>query len=245
MPLFTWDPIPGAESYYVLVARDPSFTNVVDYAYTRIPAYAPRLSARRSLRRRDDPLLLGRAPRRQRQRQRRLGGAPLERPAELHEAVHASDPAEPDRRRRSSPRRRRSSSGRRSSAQGATGSRSRRRPTFSGTPLDDVVTDSTAFTSNTTYPADTTLYWRVRAEAENGSRLGRADMVGRGTFRSSCPSRCSMRATPTNGAFLPTVRWIACAGRESPTTCTLVEPDGDTEDVHPGIPCRRPRPSRR
>ena len=37
-------------------------------------------------------------------------------------------------------------------------------PTFSG-PIDDVVTDSTAYTSNTTYPSDTTLYWRVRAEA--------------------------------------------------------------------------------
>ena len=43
MPLFTWSPIPGAESYYVLVARDPNFTNVIDYAYTRLPAYAPRL----------------------------------------------------------------------------------------------------------------------------------------------------------------------------------------------------------
>src|SRR5207249_115422 len=33
-------------------------------------------------------------------------------------------------------------------------------PTF-GSPIDDVLTDSTAFSSSNTYPADTVLYWRV------------------------------------------------------------------------------------
>ena len=42
MPLFTWKPLAGAQSYFVLVARDPSFTNIVDYAFTQVPAYAPR-----------------------------------------------------------------------------------------------------------------------------------------------------------------------------------------------------------
>ena len=42
MPLFTWKAVPGATSYWVLIAKDPSFTNVVDYGFTRIPAYAPR-----------------------------------------------------------------------------------------------------------------------------------------------------------------------------------------------------------
>src|SRR5205814_1607429 len=35
-------------------------------------------------------------------------------------------------------------------------------PTFSNV-LDTVVTDSTAYTSSKTYPTDTQLYWRVRA----------------------------------------------------------------------------------
>lgn len=42
MPVFTWNPIPGAQSYFVVVANDPFFTTIEDYAYTRVPAYAPR-----------------------------------------------------------------------------------------------------------------------------------------------------------------------------------------------------------
>ena len=32
----------GANSYFVVVAKDANFTNVVDEGFTRIPAYAPR-----------------------------------------------------------------------------------------------------------------------------------------------------------------------------------------------------------
>lgn len=42
MPVFTWNPIQGAQSYYVVVSTDASFTNIVDYAFTKVPAYAPR-----------------------------------------------------------------------------------------------------------------------------------------------------------------------------------------------------------
>jgi hypothetical protein len=45
MPVFTWAPLAGAASYWVIVARDASFTNIVDYAFTQIPAYAPRRAA--------------------------------------------------------------------------------------------------------------------------------------------------------------------------------------------------------
>ncbi len=41
-PYFTWNPIPRAQGYFVLVSRDPNFTTVTDYAYVRSPAYAPR-----------------------------------------------------------------------------------------------------------------------------------------------------------------------------------------------------------
>src|SRR4029453_2432986 len=40
-------------------------------------------------------------------------------------------------------------------------------PTFASGMLDDVTTDSTAFTGDTTYPPGKKLYWRVRASDEN------------------------------------------------------------------------------
>jgi hypothetical protein len=47
-------------------------------------------------------------------------------------------------------------------------------PTFvniirEGSSTTGAVTDSTAYTSNTAYPGGQTLYWRVQAEAEDGS----------------------------------------------------------------------------
>ena len=42
VPLFTWNPVAGANGYFVIVAHDPAFSNIVDYAFTHIPAYAPR-----------------------------------------------------------------------------------------------------------------------------------------------------------------------------------------------------------
>ena len=41
-PLFTWKPIAGMASYWVIVAKDPSFTTIIDYAITHVPAYAVR-----------------------------------------------------------------------------------------------------------------------------------------------------------------------------------------------------------
>ncbi|MGN6378494.1 MAG: hypothetical protein ACTHNU_06045 [Gaiellales bacterium] len=45
LPLFTWNPIAGDGSYYVIVATDPQFQHVFDEAFTQIPAYAPRNSS--------------------------------------------------------------------------------------------------------------------------------------------------------------------------------------------------------
>ncbi len=44
LPLFTWKPISGKGSYFVVVATDTSFQHVIDTAFTRVPAYAPRSS---------------------------------------------------------------------------------------------------------------------------------------------------------------------------------------------------------
>ena len=39
-PYLTWNSV--APAYFVLVSANPSFTNIVDYAFTTIPAYSPR-----------------------------------------------------------------------------------------------------------------------------------------------------------------------------------------------------------
>lgn len=36
MPVFTWKPIQGYTSYYVVVATDQTFTHIVDYAFTKV-----------------------------------------------------------------------------------------------------------------------------------------------------------------------------------------------------------------
>ena len=41
-PLFRWQAVAGASGYWIIVSKDKSFTTIADYAYTRIPAYAPR-----------------------------------------------------------------------------------------------------------------------------------------------------------------------------------------------------------
>ena len=44
MPYFTWGGSAGG-SWFVLVAKDPEFHNIVDYAWTQVRAYAPRAGA--------------------------------------------------------------------------------------------------------------------------------------------------------------------------------------------------------
>ena len=41
-PLFTWNEKPGAASYWVVVSRDASFTDIVDVALVDRPMYVPR-----------------------------------------------------------------------------------------------------------------------------------------------------------------------------------------------------------
>ena len=229
MPLFTWDEVPGAESYYVLVSRDANFTNIVDYAYTRIPAYAPRRSPSQSIGYADETTLyywavlpadaangsgvstdpLSSSP----QSFTKQSTAPTPEGPIDDEAVNT-----PATEFQWSP----VLGARRYRVQVA------QNPTFSN-PIDDVVTDSSAYTSNTTYPSDTTLYWRVRADAENGT----TSMVGltwseTGTFTKQLPKPVLDPDNPTSGSLLPTIRWSTVPGAVS-YDVHLVEPDGDSE----------------
>src|SRR5919197_6599893 len=155
----------GRQSYFVLVSKDPSFTTIVDYAFTQVPAYAPRTSSAAVTYSDETTLyywavlpatafngsgavgnpLLAAGPNFQKQ------STPPTLVSPANGTVFLKQP-----------------SFRWTAVEGARRYRLQvaQDPSF-GNPIDDVLTDSTAYSSDTTYPADTVLYWRVRADDEN------------------------------------------------------------------------------
>jgi len=168
-PYFTWNPVPGAGSYYVVVARDAGFTEVVDIGFTDITAYAPRLVSKRTpLSDETTSYYWAVMP-----AVTSSGGVvcsdPLhDNPQSFNKSSIPTTPLEP-----------------------APGAEISTQPTFRwnpaenartytlqvaqdptfGAPIDNVTIDATAYTSSSTYPADTVLYWRVRPNDWNGQGL--------------------------------------------------------------------------
>ena len=227
-PVFTWRAIPGAASYWVLVARDPSFTTLVDYAFTRIPAYAPRGTYA------DET------------QDTHYYWAVLPSGAQNGSTYVAGDPHDTailpfDKRSIPS-----------SLLEPSTGALiGAQEPTFRWTPvlgaryytlqvsadptfgstLETVDTDSTAFTSNTTYPPDSTLYWRVRANDENKIGL---TWSSTGTFTHSLPAPVLFDSNTRIGEAIPVWLWNAVPGSVQ-YDLHAVLPDGSTKDVN-GLP---------
>ncbi|MBD0290146.1 MAG: hypothetical protein ICV74_02725, partial [Thermoleophilia bacterium] len=229
MPLFTWRSLAGAQSYFVLVARDPSFTNVVDYAFTRIPAYAPRqLSQSKGYADELTAYYWIVLPAREGN-----GGGVSATPLELAPPSFHKRTAEP---RLLAP---------------APGAVLDGPVTFRWAPVEgarryrlqvardanfsnlveggEVTTDSTAYTSSTTYPADTVLYWRVQADAEDGSNFVGLSWSSPATFEKRLPAPVPDPANPRLGAFLPTLAWSPVPGAVS-YDVHVEEPDGDQRD---------------
>jgi protein-S-isoprenylcysteine O-methyltransferase Ste14 len=221
MPVFTWSPVPNACGYFVVVARDPDFTDVVDVALTPETAYAPRSSGG-SVTYLDETTtyywavlpsqfadgrgvtsrLEDNAP--QIFRKQSLSPQPLE-PADgadvtAQPSFHWSLPRDEEGRPEEV--------------------RSYRLqvdadPTF-GSPIDDVVTDSTAFTSASTYPADTQLYWRVRAtdDTASGGKGGLTWSPTR-TFTRRLPAPALLPQNPVDGPGIPVFAWSPVDGAVS------------------------------
>jgi hypothetical protein len=224
LPLFTWTPVPGAASYFVVVARDAAFTDIVDLAFTQLPAYAPRTSA-----------------------------GPKTYPDETTSYYWAVMPAKgasgdnvtsypwqnsprPFQKRSIPPTLLEPGSGADVSAQptfrwtASEGAREYRLqvaqdPTFSNA-LDDVVTNATAYTSSTTYPADTALYWRVRANDEN--RIG-LTWSATGSFRRRLPAPMLSTGNAPGGETVPVINWSRVQGATS-YEMHVDQPDGTTRD---------------
>jgi hypothetical protein len=228
LPLFTWTPVAGAASYFVVIARDAAFTDIVDLAFTQLPAYAPR-----------------------------IGTAPKTYPDETTSyfwAVMSAKGANGDnvtsypwqnspqalQKRSTPPTLVDPAPGADVSTQptfhwtAAEGAREYRLqvsqdPTFSN-PLDDVVTNSTAYTSSTAYPADTALYWRVRADDEN--RIG-LTWSATGSFRRRLPAPVLNPDNPSGGETVPVINWSVVQGATS-YEMHVDQPDGTTRDLPTG-----------
>ncbi|MBA2568270.1 MAG: carboxypeptidase regulatory-like domain-containing protein [Actinobacteria bacterium] len=219
-PLFTWRPLAGRASYFVLVAKDPSFSNIVDYGFTQVPAYAPR-SRTRATTYADETTLYYWAV---------LPAASFNGSGAVGNPLAA---AASNFQKRSTPSSLMSPPDgalmteqpvfRWSSVEGARRYRFQvaQEPTFAAL-LEDVTTASTAYTPFTTHPADTTLYWRVRADDENLIGLTWSSVR---QFQRRLPTPVPASDNATSGDFTPTWMWSHVEGA-SGYTFSMDGPDG-------------------
>jgi hypothetical protein len=227
MPLFRWNHVPGACGYFVAVASDQNFTSIVDVARTKIPAYAPRLrtypdettSYYWSVLPVDDPgcNAVFTTPQDNSPQTFQKQSTP---PALLGLAAGADALDQPTFRWR----------GAFPVATGVEAAREYRLqvaadPSFAR-PIDDVRTTSTAFTSSSTYPADTELYWRVRANDENFTGLAWSETRA---FRRRLRVPTPNADNPTRGERFPVFSWSPVQGAVS-YDFHIEEEDGDKRD---------------
>jgi hypothetical protein len=224
-PLFTWKPLMGANSYFVVVAKDANFSNIIDEAFTRIPVYAPRHPLRPTTYPDETttyywailpaaatngsdglPLDLPNSAKGSFQKQSTPPTlvSPISVQSFLDQPRFQWRPVLGARRYR---------------LQVAAD------PTF-GEPLDDVVTDATSYSSDTTYPADTVLYWRVRADDENLTGL---TWSVTGTFQKRLAAPVPKTSNPLSGDALPVWAWNPVQGAAS-YDLSVDQPDGTHRD---------------
>jgi hypothetical protein len=206
-PFFTWRPVVNAHGYFVVIARDEGFTNVVDVGFTNVPAYAPRLANQEPLSDETTAYYWAVIP-----TETATGGGVF-----YGDPGHGQDSPQAFNKDSVPP----------SPLSPAPGSKVSAQPTFEWTnvenarsyrlqvatdpsfshPLEDVTTDATAYTSTTTYPADATLYWRVRGN----------DWIGQGLNWS--PTQMFERTLPkpslgslAGGELMPVLGWSEVEG---------------------------------
>src|SRR5262245_13458914 len=206
-PLVTWKPLAGRQSYFVLVSKDANFSNIVDYAFTQVPAYSPRssqvprtysdettlyywavlpatgLNGSGAV---GDPLSAA-ASTFQKQSIPAAQTSPADGALLTDQPVFRWTPVEGARRYRF---------------------QIAQEPTFAA-PIEDVTTASTSYTPFTVHPADTTLYWRVRADDEN--LIGLTWSAVR-TFQRKLAAPTTDPQNPAIGDFTPAWLWTNVTG---------------------------------
>jgi hypothetical protein len=227
-PVLRWQPVAGARRYFVLIARDSNFTNVIDAAFTAMPAYAPNLALEDEA----TSYFWAVVPA-SRTDGAGISGGPMDyNPQTFRKLSLPPTGIEPA-----------------SAAIVDTQPRFRWTPTEAaqkyriqvsadpqfGDLLDDVVTASTAYTSSTPYPADTALYWRVRAEQQQTlqSATERVELRWSATqsFRRRLPTPALSGDIPLRGELPPPLTWSAVPGAVS-YDLHIDEADGDSNDFN-------------
>ena len=220
-PLITWRPLAGKASYFVIVAKDASFSNIVDYAFTNLPAYSPRsyfgpttytdettlfywavlpATGANGSGAVGDPLMAA-ASNFQKQSIPPAAMSPADGALLTSQPVFQWSQVEGARRYRF---------------------QVAQEPTFAN-PLEDVTTAATSYTPFTTHPADTTLYWRVRADDENLIGLNWSPVR---SFQRRLPTPTPDSANATSGDFTPAWSWSSVTGA-SGYTFSMDGPTGE------------------
>lgn len=209
MPFFTWKPVPQAGGYYVVVSKDPTFTTIIDYAFTTVTAYTPGTGIEHVTYPDETTsyywmVLPAENDRGEGATANVLDGAttptPFDKrsvPPTILEPVGGAfvdiattfrwTPVEAARRYR---------------VQVA------QDPTFSN-PIDEITTGGLSYTSSTPYPADTELFWRVQALDENKIGLSWSPT---GTFRRRLPVPIPDASMPAAGSGIPVLSFTPITG---------------------------------
>ena len=222
-PYFTWGGGVNAGSWFVIVAKDPEFHNIVDYAWTQVRAYAPR-SGLNPITYPDETTSYYWAV---------LPAAGWDGKTAVGDPLSAS-PAKFDKQ--STPPRLvtpapRANAGAPPDFTWTAVEGARRynlqvsREDDFGNLLDNVTTASISYTTNTSYPADVALYWRVRAEDEKAVGL---------TWSETRVFRYKLAAPDTAGGeragdSIPTWRWKPVQGAVT-YDMHVALPDGSQKD---------------
>lgn len=225
-PLFTWNRVAGASSYKIVIARDSGFTQVVDEASTVVPAYAPPNAGEQPL---DDETtayywavvpvndkgqVFSVPPERDFPRAFDKSSVPPTPLAPINGAPVENQPAFSW-----------------TPAEGALNYTLQvsEDPSF-GNPIDDVRIDSTSYTSSSTYPANVTLYWRVRANDTNRHPEHEGlNWSAVQTFTRTLPKPTPAASNPTGGEAIPVLSWSPVPGATS-YDVHVEQPDGTTKD---------------
>jgi hypothetical protein len=193
--------VPWACGYFVVVARDPEFTKVIDVAFTNAPAYAPRTASLVTTYADERTSYYWAVMPTKGLKGTGLATIPQQNEPQAFHKQSAPPQLQPVGDVQGQPE------FRWSAAEGARRYRIQvdDDPSFSD-PIDDVLTNSTSLTSSATYPADSRLYWRVRADDENLVGLTWSDA---GEFTRSLPAATPKPDSDPSGLteIIPTLEW--------------------------------------